>query len=171
MKSYRFLTKFILTVSIISILNINGFSQQVMSLENALSITLNENISIKIKTNELDQMENNKKAGIIGTLPRIIISGSASGNKGTSSLEFATEDFPTIEDVDSESKSITGNVEISYNLFNGLVDTLLSAVPNPDTPASCEPSPTNLVAVTIPDRFRFPSAFAIILSVALVSAI
>ena len=91
-----------------------------MSLENALSITLNKNISIKIKTNELDQMKNNKKAGIIGTLPRITISGSASGNKGTSSLEFATEDFPTIEDVDSESKSITGSVEISYNLFNGL---------------------------------------------------
>ena len=60
MKSYRFLTKFILTVSIISILNINGFSQQVMSLENALSLTLKENISIKIKTNEFDQTKNNE---------------------------------------------------------------------------------------------------------------
>ena len=120
MKSYRFLTKFILTVSIISILNINGFSQEVMSLENALSLTLKENISIKIKTNELNQTKNNEQVGFIGTLPRIIVSGSASGNKSTASLEFATDDFPTIEDAESESKSKTGNVGISYNLFNGL---------------------------------------------------
>ena len=61
MKSYRFLIKFILTVSIISILNLNGFSQQVMSLENALSLTLKENISIKIISNETDQIKNYEK--------------------------------------------------------------------------------------------------------------
>ena len=120
MKRYRFLTKFFLTVSIISVLNINVFSQEVMSLENALSLTLKENISIKIKTNELNQTKNNEQVGFIGTLPRIIISGSTSGNKSISSLEFATDDFPTIEDAESESKSKTGNVGISYNLFNGL---------------------------------------------------
>ena len=120
MKSYRFLIKFILTVSIISIFNINGFSQEVMSLESALSLTLTENISIKIITNEIDQIKNYEKVGVLGTLPRIVVSGSASGNKGTSSLEFATDDFPTLENAESESKSISGNVEISYNLFNGL---------------------------------------------------
>jgi len=120
MKNYRFLTKFILVSSIISILSSNGFSQQIMSLENALSLTLKENISIKIKTNELDQIKNYEKVGVLGTLPRIIVNGSASGNKGTSSLEFATDNFPSLENVESESKSITGNVGISYNLFNGL---------------------------------------------------
>ncbi|OUV71592.1 MAG: hypothetical protein CBC83_07690 [Flavobacteriales bacterium TMED123] len=120
MKSYRLLTKFILTISIISILNINGFSQEVMRLENALSLTLKQNISIKIKNNELDQIKNNEKIGFLGTLPRIIISGSASGNKSTSSLEFATDDFPIIEDAESASKSKNGNIGISYNLFNGL---------------------------------------------------
>ena len=120
MKNYRFLTKFILTSSIISILSSNGFSQQIMSLENALSLTLKENISIKIKTNELDQIKNYEKVGVLGTLPRIIVNGSASGNKGTSSLKFATDNFPSLENVESESKSITGNVGISYNLFNGL---------------------------------------------------
>ena len=55
MKSYSLITKFILTVSIVSILSTNGFSQQLMSLEDALSLTLKENISVKIKTNELDQ--------------------------------------------------------------------------------------------------------------------
>ena len=91
-----------------------------MSLEDALSLTLKENISVKIKTNELDQIKNYEKVGVLGTLPRIIVNGSASGNKGTSSLEFATDDFPTLEDAESESKSISGNVGINYNLFNGL---------------------------------------------------
>ena len=120
MKSYSLITKFILTVSIVSILSTNGFSQQLMSLEDALSLTLQENISVKIKTNELDQIKNYEKVGVLGTLPRIIVNGSASGNKGTSSLEFATDDFPTLEDAESESKSISGNVGINYNLFNGL---------------------------------------------------
>ena len=91
-----------------------------MSLEDALSLTLKENISVKIKTNELDQIKNYEKVGVLGTLPRIIVNGSASGNKGTSSLEFATDDFPTLEDAESESKSISGNVGINYYLFNGL---------------------------------------------------
>ena len=120
MKSYSLITKFILTVSIVSILSTNGFSQQLMSLEDALSLTLKENISVKIKTNELDQIKNYEKVGVLGTLPRIIVNGSASGNKGTSSLEFATDDFPSLEDAESESKSISGNVGINYNLFNGL---------------------------------------------------
>ena len=120
MKSYSLITKFILTVSIVSILSTNGFSQQLMSLEDALSLTLKENISVKIKTNELDQIKNYEKVGVLGTLPRIVVNGSTSGNKGTSSLEFATDDFPTLEDAESESKSISGNVGINYNLFNGL---------------------------------------------------
>ena len=120
MKSYSLITKFILTVSIVSILSTNGFSQQLMSLEDALSLTLKENISVKIKTNELDQIKNYEKVGVLGTLPRIVVNGSASGNKGTSSLEFATDDFPSLEDAESESKSISGNVGINYNLFNGL---------------------------------------------------
>ena len=91
-----------------------------MSLEDALSLTLKENISVKIKTNELDQIKNYEKVGVLGTLPRIVVNGSTSGNKGTSSLEFATDDFPTLEDAESESKSISGNVGINYNLFNGL---------------------------------------------------
>ena len=107
-------------MSIVSILSTNGFSQQLMSLEDALSLTLKENISVKIKTNELDQIKNYEKVGVLGTLPRIIVNGSASGNKGTSSLEFATDDFPSLEDAESESKSISGNVGINYNLFNGL---------------------------------------------------
>ena len=96
------------------------FSQSTLSLEDVLATSIKENIDIKIKTNELSQVKNYEKVGVLGVLPKIKLNGSASGNQGTSSLEFATDDFPTIDDAESESKSINGNVEFSYNLFNGL---------------------------------------------------
>ena len=120
MKSSRFLIKFILLVNIGLLLNNYGFSQELISLEKALSMTLKENIDVKIKTNELDQIRNYEKVGALGTLPRIILNGSVSSSNGNSSLEFATDNFPAIENARSESKSINGNVGISYNVFNGL---------------------------------------------------
>ena len=95
-------------------------AQNSISLEKALAITIEENIDIKIKTTELDQVKNYEKVGVLGVLPIIKVNGAASGNTGSSSIEFATEDFPEINDADSESKSINGNVEISYSLFGGL---------------------------------------------------
>ena len=95
-------------------------AQNSISLEKALAITIKENIDIKIKTTELDQVKNYEKVGVLGALPILKVNGAASGNTGSSSIDFATEDFPEINDADSESKSINGNVEISYSLFGGL---------------------------------------------------
>ena len=95
-------------------------AQNSISLEKVLAITIKENIDIKIKTTELEQVKNYEKVGVLGVLPIIKVNGAASGNTGSSSIEFATEDFPEINDADSESKSIIGNVEISYSLFGGL---------------------------------------------------
>jgi len=119
MKKFKLQNK-ILSVSIIMLLTNSLFSQSTLSLEDVLATSINENIDIKIKTNELSQVKNYEKVGVLGVLPKIKLNGSASGNQGTSSLEFATDDFPTIDDAESESKSINGNVEFSYNLFNGL---------------------------------------------------
>ena len=119
MKKFKLQNK-ILSVSIIMLLTNSLFSQSTLSLEDVLATSIKENIDIKIKTNELSQVKNYEKVGVLGVLPKIKLNGSASGDQGTSSLEFATDDFPTIDDADSESKSINGNVEFSYNLFNGL---------------------------------------------------
>ena len=98
----------------------NVEAQNSLGLEEVLAISIKENIDIKIKTNELNQVKNYEKVGVLGTIPKIKVFGSASGNKGISSIEFATDDFPKIEDADSESKSINGNIEFSYNLFGGI---------------------------------------------------
>ena len=109
-------------VFLFSLLIVKGSieAQNSLSLEDVLAISIKENIDIKIKTNELNQVKNYEKVGVLGTIPKIKVFGSAFGNKGTSSIEFATDDFPKIEDADSESKSINGNVEFSYNLFGGI---------------------------------------------------
>lgn len=120
MKRFKFPKRLYLSVSILFILSASINAQNSLSLENALAITLKENIDIKIKTNELNQVENYEKVGVLGVLPRIKINGAASANKGNSSIEFATDDFPSIDDVNSESTSLNGNIEFSYNLFNGL---------------------------------------------------
>ena len=119
MKKFKLQNK-ILSVSIIMLLTNPLFSQSTLRLEDVLATSIKENIDIKIKTNELSQVKNYEKVGVLGVLPKIKLNGSASGNQGTSNLEFATDDFPTIDDAESESKSINGNVEFSYNLFNGL---------------------------------------------------
>ena len=120
MKRFKLLNTQHLFVSVLLFLSITINAQNNLTLENVLAITLKENIDIKIKTNELNQVENYEKVGILGVLPRIKINGSSSVNNGTSSLEFATDDFPSINDASSESTSINGNIEFSYNLFNGL---------------------------------------------------
>ena len=120
MKRFKLLNTQRLFVSVLLFLSITINAQNNLTLENDLAITLKENIDIKIKTNELNQVENYEKVGVLGVLPRIKINGSSSVNNGTSSLEFATDDFPSINDASSESTSINGNIEFSYNLFNGL---------------------------------------------------
>ena len=120
MKRFKLQNTQHLFVSVLLFLSITINAQNNLTLENVLAITLKENIDIKIKTNELNQVENYEKVGVLGVLPRIKINGSSSVNNGTSSLEFATDDFPSINDASSESTSINGNIEFSYNLFNGL---------------------------------------------------
>lgn len=119
MKKFKFhKILFLISSSLLLINSINA--QEFLSIEDALSITLKENIDIKIKTNELNQAKNYEKVGVLGSLPKLKINGSISENEGTSSLEFATDNFSTIEDAESESKNINSNVEFSYSLFNGL---------------------------------------------------
>ena len=120
MKRFKFDPKFKLSISILLILTSSINAQNILSLENVLAITLKENIDLKITKNELNQVKKNQTVGALEALPRIKINSSASANKGYSSLEFATDDFPTISDAKSEGKGLKGNIEFSYNLFNGL---------------------------------------------------
>ena len=111
MKYYLFLV-FLFPLSI--------YCQDILNLNTALEIALKENIDIKIKINKEKQAKNLNNIGSSGLLPKININAAAGANKGESSLEFATDDFPSINDVESESSNINSGVEVQYNIFNGL---------------------------------------------------
>lgn len=96
------------------------YCQDVLNISSALEIALRENIDIKIKLNKERQAKNLNNIGTSGLLPKININAAAGANKGESSLEFATDDFPSINDVESESSNINSGVEFQYNIFNGL---------------------------------------------------
>ena len=111
MKYYLFLF-FFLPLSI--------YCQEILNLNTALEIALKENIDIKIKLNKEKQAKNLNNIGSSGLLPKININAVTGANKGESSLEFATDDFPPIDDVESESSNINSGVQVQYNIFNGL---------------------------------------------------
>ena len=120
MKKYKLLIKINLIICLLFVLSKSTSAQKELSLNDALAITIKKNIDIKIKTHELQQIKNYENVGFLGVLPRLKINGSVSGNEGVSNIKFATDQFPGIEDADSESKSINSNIEFSYNIFNGL---------------------------------------------------
>ena len=120
MKNYNLnLMKIILSIFCIIVLN-TVKAQEALSLEKTFSIALKENIDIKISTNNREKAQNQANMGNAGLLPKINLLGSGSYNEGESSIDFATDNFPSIANASSESSSINGAIEFSYNIFNGL---------------------------------------------------
>ena len=120
MKNYNLnLMKIILSIFCIIVLN-TVKAQEALSLEKTFSIALKENIDIKISTNNREKAQNQANMGNAGLLPKINLLGSGSYNEGESSIDFATDNFPSVANTSSESSSINGAIEFSYNIFNGL---------------------------------------------------
>jgi outer membrane protein len=120
MKNYNLnLMKIILSIFCIIVLN-TVKAQEALSLEETFSIALKENIDIKISTNNREKAQNQANMGNAGLLPKINLLGSGSYNEGESSIDFATDNFPSVANASSESSSINGAIEFSYNIFNGL---------------------------------------------------
>ena len=120
MKNYNLnLMKIILSIFCIIVLN-TVKAQEALSLEKTFSIALKENIDIKISTNNREKAQNQANMGNAGLLPKINLLGSGSYNEGESSIDFATDNFPSVANASSESSSINGAIEFSYNIFNGL---------------------------------------------------
>ena len=120
MKNYN-LKLMQLILSIICLILFNPiYAQQVLTLEETLSLSLDENIAIKISSNNKKKADNQATMGNAGLLPKINLIGSGSYNEGKASLEFASSDFQSITEAASETSNINGNIEFQYILFNGL---------------------------------------------------
>ena len=94
-------------------------AQDVLLLENAMKIALENNLGVKMTINQKQQAENIATYGNAGLLPKADLNGGVSLSATNSNLEFAGG-TPPIEDVAAQSLSYNGGLGVSYAVFNGL---------------------------------------------------
>ena len=97
-----------------------SYAQTTLTIEEVFTIALEKNIDIKIKKNEREIAKNSSSLGQAKLFPSINIIAGAGVNEGESNIDFATNEFPSVNSTESESSSLNAGIEIKYNLFNGL---------------------------------------------------
>jgi len=94
-------------------------AQEVLLLENAMKIALENNLGVKMIINQKQQAANRATYGNAGLLPKADLNGGVSLGATNSNLEFAGS-IPPVEDVTAQSLSYNGGLGFSYAVFNGL---------------------------------------------------
>lgn len=113
MKKY----KFIVLVIFLAIF-INGFSQNVLTKEQAVSKALENNYGVKIATNAVEVAENNTSVLNSGFLPTITGNAGATYNLDNTEAEFSNGESTVLNG--AESSRYNASVSLNYTLFDGL---------------------------------------------------
>ena len=108
---------FILTVFIIA-LNHQSYSQETLTLQDAIAITLSNNFSISIARNESKIAENNSTIGNAGFLPTLDASGSYTKSSSNAKQEYF--DGRTIDRSGAKSTNINAGINLNWVIFDGL---------------------------------------------------
>lgn len=103
---------------LLSFCGAESFSQETLTLEKAIEITLNNNFSINIARNESEIAGNNSTIGNAGFLPTIDASGSYIKSSNDTKQEYF--DGRTIDRTGAKSTNITAGVNLSWTIFDGL---------------------------------------------------
>ena len=110
--------RFSLSLIIFFCFGSQAFSQELLTLEKAIEITLNNNFSINIARNESEIAGNNSTIGNAGFLPTIDASGSYIKSSNDTKQEYF--DGRTIDRTGARSTNITAGVNLSWTIFDGL---------------------------------------------------
>lgn len=102
------------------LLNQSLFAQDTLSVEEALSIGMENNYSIRIAGNESKIAENNYTLGNAGFLPSLSATGSRSYSIQDSKQEFAQGGIPNSTTENAKSNSINASAALSLTIFDGL---------------------------------------------------
>ncbi|MEM7106174.1 MAG: TolC family protein [Bacteroidota bacterium] len=99
---------------------IPGFAQPLLTLEEAIDITLENNLGIQIARNDVTITENAATKGNAGLLPDITLSGGANYNLASGKASF-TDAFPRPDLTYSfePSNDISAAITASYTIFDG----------------------------------------------------
>lgn len=91
-----------------------------ITLEEAISIALESNHSIKIANRTAEIAKNNASVGNAGLLPSLNANGSFSGSTQDTELRFAGGAQPDINVSGAGSNTLAGSLTANYVLFDGL---------------------------------------------------
>ncbi len=96
----------------------SSFSQQLLTIEEAIKIALQNNYSINIARNEAEIADNNSSIGNAGLLPSLDVNGSYSKSVNNTTQEFF--DGRRVERDGAESTTLAANISLNWTIFDGL---------------------------------------------------
>ena len=102
---------------------VKGFSQEILTKEEALAIALENNFGIKIANNNLEVAENNTSIYNRGALPTVALTSGANYSRNNQSLILTDRD--TGEDAEIAgngvvAKTYNASLGVNYTIFDGL---------------------------------------------------
>jgi len=106
-----------ITTIIAILISITGFSQEILSLEKAVNLTLEKNFSIKISKSNEKVAENNKSIMNSGFLPSI--SANAYGKYSITNTDAVLNNEKEVNIENVNSVNYNANLKLDYVLFAG----------------------------------------------------
>lgn len=103
---------------IIFLVSVKSYSQEILSLEEAVQIALSNNYSINIARNESRISANNANPGNAGFLPSIDATGSYIKSSNDTKQEYF--DGRTINQNRAQSNNLSVGVSLNWTIFDGL---------------------------------------------------
>lgn len=105
-------------IFIIIILGNSSFCQEILTIEEAIKIALQNNFSINIALNESRIAENNSTIGNAGFLPSLDATAAYQKSQNDTRQEYF--DGRTIDRTGANSKNITAGINLNWTIFDGL---------------------------------------------------
>lgn len=102
---------------------LQGFSQGILTKNEALQITLENNFGIKIANNNLEVAKNNTSIFNRGVLPTVALSTGANYSRNNQSLTFTDRDSGNDAEISGSgivSKTYNASLGVNYTIFDGL---------------------------------------------------
>lgn len=108
----------ILTISLALLFQSKLFSQEILTLEEAIEIALKNNYSISIAENEAKIAENNFTLGNAGLLPQINVNATQNYSINNTKQELLSGQI--IDRTGAKSNSFNAGVSLNWTIFQGL---------------------------------------------------
>ena len=110
-------------VIVVFLMTIQISAQEILTKEEALSITLENNFGVKIAKNNLEIAENNTSIYNRGALPTVALNSGANYSRNNQSLTFTDRDTGDDREISGNgvvSKTYNASLGVNYTIFDGL---------------------------------------------------